>query len=140
MKSTWIRITDIFRLHKLHCMYEGVVEYLLLNYTKFAWSIATVLLVYTVYRVLVGFIKRKGQQLELEPHVRNIIRLLLRVVAIIIATTTVFNIFEMPTNIFLGSSALVGAALGFGSSQTINNIVAGFYVLLTQPFKVKDYV
>ncbi|HUV54402.1 MAG TPA: mechanosensitive ion channel domain-containing protein [Candidatus Krumholzibacteriaceae bacterium] len=140
MKSTWIRITDIFRLHMLHCMYEGVVEYLRLNYMNFAWSIATVLLVYAVYRLLAGFIKKKGQKLELEPHVRNILRLLLRVVAIVIATTTVFNIFELPTNIFLGSSALVGAALGFGSSQTINNIVAGFYVLLTQPFKVKDYV
>ena len=30
--------------------------------------------------------------------------------------------------------------MGFGSSQTINNIVAGFYVLVSQPFKVKDYV
>ena len=124
----------------LHCMYEDLVEYLRLNYMKFAWSIATVLLVYTVYRVIAGVLKSKGQELELEPHVRNIIRLLLRVVAIVVATTTVFNIFEMPTDIFLGSSALVGAALGFGSSQTINNIVAGFYVLLTQPFKVKDYV
>ena len=124
----------------LHCMYEDVVEYLQLNYMKFAWSIAAVLLVYTVYRVIAGVLKSKGQELELEPHVRNIIRLLLRVVAIVVATTTVFNIFEMPTDIFLGSSALVGAALGFGSSQTINNIVAGFYVLITQPFKVKDYV
>jgi small conductance mechanosensitive channel len=140
MKSTWIRITDIFRLHKLHCMYEGFVEYLRLNYMKFAWAIAAVLLVYLVYRLLAGFIKNKGQELELEPHIRNIIRLLLRVVAIVVATTTVFNIFELPTNLFLGSSALVGAALGFGSSQTINNIVAGFYVLITQPFKVKDYV
>lgn len=121
-------------------MYEGIVEYLRLNYTKFALSIATFLLIYTVYRVLVGFIKRRGQQLELEPHVRNIIRLLLKVVAIVVATTTVFNIFELPTDLFLGSSALIGAALGFGSSQTINNVVAGFYVLLTQPFKVKDYV
>jgi len=140
MKGTWIRITDIFSLHMLHCMYGDIVEYLRLNYMKFAWAIATVLLVYTIYRLLIGFIKRKGQELELEPHIRNIIRLLLRVVAIVIATTTVFNIFELPTNVFLGSSALIGAALGFGSSQTINNIVAGFYVLLTQPFKVKDYV
>ena len=140
MNSTLIRTTDIFRLHMLHSMYEDIVEYLRLNYMKYAWSIATVLLVYAIYRLLVGFIKKKGQQLELEPHVQNIIRLLLRVFAIVITTTTVFNIFELPTDIFLGSSALVGAALGFGSSQTINNIVAGFYVLLTQPFKVKDYV
>ena len=121
-------------------MYEDVVEYLRLNYMRLVWSIVTVILVYAVYRVIAGFIKRKGQQQELEPHVRNILRLLLRVVAIVIATTTVFNIFEIPTNVFLGSSALIGAAIGFGSSQTINNIVAGFYVLLTQPFKVKDYV
>ncbi len=124
----------------LHCMYEDAVEYLQLNYMRFVWSLVTVLLVYAVYRVISGFIKSKGQQLELEPHVRNIIRLILRVVAIVVATTTVFNIFELPTNLFLGSSALIGAALGFGSSQTINNVVAGFYVLLTQPFKVKDYV
>ena len=37
-------------------------------------------------------------------------------------------------------SALIGAFLGFWPSQTINNVVAGFFVLLTQPFKVKDYV
>lgn len=140
MKSTRIRTTDIFRLNMLHCMYEDVVEYLRFNYMKFVWSVATVLLVYTVYRAIAGVLKSKGQELELEPHIRNIIRLLLRVVAIVVATTTVFNIFEIPTNIFLGSSALIGAALGFGSSQTINNIVAGFYVLVTQPFKVKDYV
>ncbi|MCK4437439.1 mechanosensitive ion channel, partial [Candidatus Bathyarchaeota archaeon] len=136
MKSRRIRITDIFRLSMLHCMYEDLVEYLRLNYMKFAWAIAAVLLVYTVYRVIVGVLKSKGQELELEPHIQNILRLLLRVVAIVVATTTVFTIFEMPTDIFLGSSALVGAALGFGSSQTINNIVAGFYVLITQPFKV----
>ena len=28
----------------------------------------------------------------------------------------------------------------FGSSQTINNVAAGFYVLLSRPFRVKDYV
>ena len=37
-------------------------------------------------------------------------------------------------------SALIDAFLGFWPSQTINNVVAGFYVLLTQPFKVKDYL
>ncbi len=121
-------------------MYEDFVDYLRLNYMRFVWAVVTVVLVYAAYRILSGFIKRKGRQRDLEPHVRNIIRLLLRVAAIVVATITVFNIFELPTNIFLGSSALIGAALGFGSSQTINNVVAGFYVLLTQPFKVKDYV
>ena len=121
-------------------MYEDVVEYLRLNYMSFVWAFVSVSIIYVAYRVVSGFITRKGKERGIEPHVRNIVRLLLRVVAIVVATTTVFNIFELPTNMFLGGSALIGAALGFGSSQTINNIVAGFYVLLTQPFKVKDYV
>jgi len=59
---------------------------------------------------------------------------------IVVATTTLFTIFELPTTWFLGGSALIGAALGFGSSQTINNIAAGFYVITSRPFRVKDYV
>lgn len=121
-------------------MYEGVLEYIRLNYMRFVWAVVSVLIIYAAYRVVSGFITRRGKERGIEPHVRNIVRLLLRVVAIVVATTTVFNIFEVPTDLFLGGSALIGAALGFGSSQTINNIVAGFYVLLTQPFKVKDYV
>lgn len=121
-------------------MYEGAIQYLETNVMRFVYAIVAVALIYVVYRLLVKLVKRRGQEMELEPHIRNIIRLLLRVVAIIVATTTVFNIFELPTDLFLGGSALVGAALGFGSSQTINNIVAGFYVLISQPFKVKDFV
>ena len=92
------------------------------------------------YKLLSRFIVRAGARLQLESHAINALRLLLRVGAIAVASTTVFTIFEIPTTAFLGGSALIGAFLGFGSSQTINNIVAGFYVLITQPFKVKDYV
>ena len=65
---------------------------------------------------------------------------MVRVIALIVAFTSILTIFEVPPDLFVGTGALLGAALGFGSSQTINNIVAGFYVLVSQPFKVKDYV
>ena len=92
------------------------------------------------YKLLSRSISRLRKRLQLEAHATNALRLLLRVVTITVSITTVFNIFKLPTTWFIGSSALIGAFLGFGSSQTINNIVAGFYVLITQPFKVKDYV
>ena len=104
------------------------------------WSIIVTAIIWTIYRIFSGFLQRKGTQLELEPHIINAIRLLLRVVAVVVTTTAVFSIFDISTSIFVGGSALIGAAIGFGSSQTINNIVAGFYVLISQPFKVKDYV
>ena len=92
------------------------------------------------YNLLSRFISRTSKRLEMEPHVVNALRLILRVGAIVSASSAVFTIFELPTSLFVGGSALIGAVLGFGSSQTINNVVAGFYVVITQPFRVKDYV
>lgn len=93
-----------------------------------------------VYILLSRFILRTGKRLELSVHVKNTFKLLLRVGTIIIAVYSVFAIFGISTEIFFGSSALLGAVIGFGSSQTINNFVAGFYILITRPFKIKDYV
>ncbi|MGD2200383.1 MAG: mechanosensitive ion channel [Candidatus Bathyarchaeota archaeon] len=93
-----------------------------------------------VYKIVSRFISRTGGRLQLEAHALNALRLLLRVVTILIASAFLFSVWDLPTEWFIGSSALIGAFLGFGSSQTINNVVAGFYVLITQPFKVKDYV
>jgi small conductance mechanosensitive channel len=96
--------------------------------------------------VCVGYIflsrslTRLSKRLELDPHITNSMRLILRVLALFVSITAVFTIYELPTTWFVGGSALVGAIVGFGSSQTINNIAAGFYVILSRPFRVKDYV
>jgi small-conductance mechanosensitive channel len=103
-------------------------------------SAISILVIYFVYRTVLRFLKKKGADLGLEPHIINALRLIIQVVALIVVTTLIFTIFNIPSDLFVGTSALLGAALGFGSSQTINNIVAGFYVLISQPFKVKDYI
>jgi len=110
------------------------------RYNSLIIGTVTILVVGIAYKLLSIFISRTGERLHLEAHAMNGLRLLLRVAAIVVAFYTVFTVFRIPTTIFVGGSALIGAFLGFGSSQTINNIVAGFYVLVTQPFKVKDYV
>ena len=93
-----------------------------------------------VYKLLSRSITRFGKRLELDAHIQNTLRLILRVLTLLVLSTIIFSIYELPTTIFVGSSALIGAAVGFGSSQTINNIVAGFYVIIARPFKIKDYV
>ncbi len=103
-------------------------------------SVVAIAAISIAYKMLSRFVSRAGKRIELEPHAMNAVRLILRVVAIMVVSTFIFSVWDLPTNWLVGSSALVGAFLGFGSSQTINNIVAGFYVLVTQPFKVKDYV
>ena len=107
---------------------------------RFGIAAISIIIIYFSYKTVLSVLKRRGSDLGLEPHVINALRLIVRVVAIIVSSTAILTIFDLPTDLFVGTSALMGAALGFGSSQTINNVVAGFYVLLSQPFKVEDYV
>jgi small-conductance mechanosensitive channel len=107
---------------------------------KLIQSAAAIVAIFVAYKYLGRFISRIEKNAELEPHAMNAARLVLRVAAIMAASTILLRVWSLPTDWFVGSSALIGAFLGFGSSQTINNVVAGFYVLVTQPFKVKDYV
>jgi small-conductance mechanosensitive channel len=92
------------------------------------------------YRFLSRWVTNASERFEIDEHTENSLRLILRVLIIVLTIIILFSIFDLPTEWFVGASALVGAAIGFGSSQTINNIVAGFYVILTSPFKVEDYV
>ena len=92
------------------------------------------------YYTISRSINRLGKRLELDAHVQNSIRLVLRVLTLVVVTGVAFMIFQLPETWFIGGSALIGAVFGFGSSQTINNVVAGFYVLASGPFRVKDYV
>ena len=128
---TMIEFFENLRIHLNRLPQEAV------NFIITVFAIAVIAI---IYKLLSRSISRLSKRLQLEAHATNALRLLLRVLTITVSVTTVFNIFQMPTTLFVGGSALIGAFLGFGSSQTINNIVAGFYVLITQPFKVKDYV
>ncbi len=121
-------------------MLEELTGVIMIEGYKYGLSLISVIVVYIVYKSIMGIIKRKGNEIGLEPHIINILRLIVRVVAIVLASTIIMSIFDISSDLLVGGSALLGAALGFGSSQTINNVVAGFYVLISQPFKVKDYV
>jgi len=110
------------------------------KYNRILITVIVLVVIGVLYKLLSRFVSRTGERLKLEPHAMNALRLLLRVAAVLSTLYVLFTTFEIPTTVFVGSSALIGAFLGFGSSQTINNVVAGFYVLITQPFKVKDYV
>jgi small-conductance mechanosensitive channel len=110
------------------------------GWMKYIVTVVVFVAIFTFYKFLSRLVSKTGRRLELEPHAVNALRLVLRVATVFSSMYVIFALYEIPTTLFVSGSALVGALLGFGSSQTINNIVAGFYVLISQPFRVKDYV
>ena len=103
-------------------------------------GVFALVIIMIVYKLFSRYIDRAGERLEIDSQGLNIIRLIVRVGSIILATSILFTIYQLPTDLFVGGSALIGSIVGFGSSQTINNLAAGFYVLISRPFRVKDYV
>lgn len=85
-------------------------------------------------------LSRYANRIKLEPHAENILKLMVRILIVAIGLVALLSIYGMPTEWFVGVSALSGAAIGFASTQTVGNFLAGLYVMISRPFVVGDYV
>lgn len=84
--------------------------------------------------ILWGFILRRTKD-SLELSTYNALRTLGRAVILLLG---IFWLAD--AQLFIGMGALLGTAVGFASSTTIGNFISGLYLLITNPFKVGDYV
>jgi len=57
-----------------------------------------------------------------------------------LVSIVLLSLFNVDTTWFVGVSALTGAAIGFASTQTVGNFLAGLYIMISRPFMVRDYV
>jgi len=85
-------------------------------------------------------ISKYGQRVDMEPHAVNILKLVARLVIAAGGVVAFMSLFQVPTDLIFGVSALTGTAIGFASTQTIGNFLAGFYIMISRPFMVRDYV
>ena len=77
---------------------------------------------------------------RLDTHIENSLKLLVRIIIFVVALLILLQVFGAQAEWLVSVSALGGAAIGFASTQTVGNFLAGVYLMLSQPFKVNDYV
>lgn len=99
-----------------------------------------VIVMFVADRIVRKAVARYSRRLKLEEHVENILKLTARIVIVAAGLVALLSIFGMPTEWFVGVSALTGAAIGFASTQTVGNFLAGLYIMISRPFMVRDYV
>ena len=112
------------------------MENILLIVTSSIIVIVMVVVDRLIRRAIAGYAGR----LKLEPHAENILKLISRIVVVAAGVIALLSVFGMPTEWFVSVSALVGAAIGFASTQTVGNFLAGLYIMVSRPFMVRDYV
>ena len=103
-------------------------------------GLVIIIIVLVADRLVRRAISRYSKGLKLEPHAENILKLTARIIIFAVGVIALLSLFGMPTEWFVGVSALTGAAIGFASTQTVGNFLAGFYIMMSRPFMVRDYV
>jgi len=107
---------------------------------KVAIVLVIVVVTLVVDRLIRRAISRYAKNLNLEPHAENIFKLIARIIVFAAGLVAILSIFGASTDWFIGISALTGAAIGFASTQTVGNFLAGLYLMVSRPFMVRDYV
>ncbi len=91
-------------------------------------------------RLLSRYLSHFAKRAKLEPSVTNNLVLTSRIVILIIAVLALTRVGGLQPEWILSISAIGGAALGFASTKTIGNFIAGLFLLAARPFRVSDYV
>lgn len=126
----------------LHYMGKDMVsDYLTIeNLELVAIVLVVIIVTFVVDRLIRRAISRYAKNLKLEPHAANILKLTARIIIFAVGVVVILSLFGVSTDWFIGISALTGAAIGFASTQTVGNFLAGLYLMISRPFMVRDYV
>ncbi len=104
------------------------------------WLVAIVVVAIILERVTTRYLRKFAKRARLEPNVANRLILTFRLLVLIGALTALVRAGGLPTDWIVAFSAVGGAAVGFASTKTIGNFIAGLYLFAARPFRVGDYV
>lgn len=93
-----------------------------------------------IERLVRGTITRYAKTMKLDTHLENSFKLLSRVMILVVGVVAILQVFGFGAEWLISVSALGGAAIGFASTQTVGNFLAGIYLMVSRPFMVNDYV
>ena len=91
-------------------------------------------------RLFTRYLSKFAKRAKLEPSVANNLVLTFRILILIGAVLVIGRVGGLQPEWIISFSAIGGAALGFASTKTIGNFIAGLFLLAARPFKVGDYV
>lgn len=88
-----------------------------------------------LWRLIIRAVKER-----VTPTITNTLRILGNIIIIPFCTIAYLNRFDAFKGTLLGIAALLGTAIGFASTTTVGNLLAGLYLIVSRPFIVGDYI
>jgi small-conductance mechanosensitive channel len=132
--AAWVStLVDLSPLMEKHVIGEITLGMLL-------WLVAIAAVAVGLERIVTRYLSKFARHAHLEPNVANSLILTFRLLILLGAVSLMIRVGGLPTDLLVAFSALGGAAVGFASTKTIGNFIAGLYLLAARPFRVGDYV
>jgi small-conductance mechanosensitive channel len=104
------------------------------------WVIVVAAAALILERVFTRWLKQIIRKKEIPPAIGNGMVLTERIIILIGVALALLRVGGLPSETIISLSAVGGAAVGFASTRTIGNIMAGLFLFITRPFRVGDYV
>ncbi|WP_455141328.1 mechanosensitive ion channel family protein [Candidatus Hodarchaeum mangrovi] len=108
-------------------LYDVITQFLL-------WILIGIFL-FTIWGLIISQLEPK-----MTKTVINTLRVLGRMLIIPLTIIGFLNNFPAFEGTLLSVSAILGAAIGFASTTTVGNFLAGLYIMGTRPFLIGDYI
>lgn len=108
--------------------------------TMILWVIVIAAAALIIERVFTRWLRQVTKSKEILPEIGNGLVLTERIIILVGVTVALLHVGGLPSETIISFSAIGGAAIGFASTRTIGNIIAGIFILITRPFRVGDYV
>jgi len=97
-------------------------------------------IIFIVYEIIMRLLKRIANRRQIEFDSLSGIIFLLRFLCVFIMAFGFFDFMGVSAENLITVSSLSGMIIGFATSEVMSQIVAGFYIILTKPFGVRELV
>jgi small-conductance mechanosensitive channel len=125
----------------LNDFFDACCGWISVNWDKILFSVIGVLIVYVVYRVIVGQITRLKDQRKLEDNIAFTLKRILQWITVLAVFAVVIAQFGIDVGLIVSLLALAGGTIiGFAAMNTIGNAIAGIIVMTSRPFRIGDRI
>jgi len=130
-----------------HAYYEKVIEWLLTSGLKVVFILFLAMLALKAKKVLsaklISVIVKQKEDQEFQKRTQtlgSIVRYVLTVVILLVASMTVLQQFGIEIGPILAAAGIAGLAIGFGAQSLVKDVISGFFILLEDQIRVGDVI
>ena len=119
----------------------SVYDWVSSNLWQIAFTLISLIGVYSVYKLLTRQITRLKEQQKLEENVAFMLHRILQWTSGVIVVVVFLSSFGIQLGVVASLFALAGGTIiGFAAMNTIGNAIAGFIIMTSRPFRIGDRI